>query len=66
MIKFKNLFDNRDLTLMLLKNWDYNSDKLESLRDFRISSNAVYPFYIGEIKCFLRFAPTDEKLFIIL
>ena len=24
MMKFKHLFDNRDLTFMLLKNWDYN------------------------------------------
>ncbi len=62
MMKLKHLFDNRDLVYMLIKNWDYNSNKLDSLNDFRISSNAVYPIYIGNIKCFLRFAPTDEKV----
>lgn len=62
MMKFKHLFDNRDLTFMLLKNWDYNDNKIECLNDFRISSNAVYPVYIGGVKCFLRFAPTDEKV----
>jgi hypothetical protein len=62
MMKFKHLFNNRDLTFMLLNNWDYNNDKFECLNDFRISSNAVYPVYIGGVKCFLRFAPTDEKV----
>ena len=62
MMKIKHLFDNRDLTLMLLKYWDYNSEKLDSLQDYRISSNAVYPYYIGNEKCFLRFAPVEKSV----
>ena len=61
MLKLKYLFDNRDLALMLLSNWEYDSDKLEMMDYFRISANAVYPFSMNGETCFLRFAPFEDK-----
>ena len=31
MMKLKYLFDNRELTHMILKNWDHDSEKLDIL-----------------------------------
>lgn len=62
MLKYKYLFDNRDLAEMLLKNWAYDPDSLELFKQYRISSNAVYPFRAGGELRFLRFAPVGEKL----
>lgn len=44
MLKLKNLFDNRDLTKMILENWEYDPSSLDMFDYYRISSNAVYPF----------------------
>lgn len=44
MMKLKYLFDNRDLTHMILNNWDHDTDKPGILDNYRISANAVYPF----------------------
>ena len=62
MMKLKNLVDNRPLVLSLLSHWQYDEDAISILDQFRISANAVYPFYrFGEI-CLLRFAPVEEKV----
>lgn len=47
MLKYKYLFDNRDPAEMLLKNWAYDPDSLDLFKQYRISSNAVYPFRAG-------------------
>ena len=61
MLTLKHLIDNRPLTLMILANWDFDADSLDLLDEFRISSNATYPFYCnGEVEL-LRFAPVSEK-----
>ncbi len=62
MLKFRYLFDNRDLALMLLKNWHYDADSEELFQYFRISANAIYPLRIDEKICYLRFSPVSEKL----
>jgi len=61
MLKLKYLFDNRDLALMLLSNWEYNKSGLDIMDYFRISANAVYPFQMNGQTCFLRFAPLEDK-----
>ncbi len=61
MMKLKYLFDNRDLANMLLANWEHDEDNHAALDGFRISANAVYPFYRAGALCFLRFAPVEEK-----
>lgn len=61
MLKLKYLFDNRDLAIMLLKNWNYDNDSLELFEHFRISSNAIYPFKNQKQLYFLRFVPESEK-----
>lgn len=61
MLKFKYLFDNRDLAVMLLENWEYDKENLNLLDSFRISANAVYPFMVDGKVNFLRFTPTEEK-----
>lgn len=61
MLKFKYLFDNRDLAVMILKNWEHDPSSLEMLNFFRISSNAVYPFKCSGNIRFLRFSPCEEK-----
>ena len=61
MLKLKNLFDNRDLTKMILENWEYDPSSLDMFDYYRISSNAVYPFKNeGNVKI-LRYAPCTEK-----
>jgi Ser/Thr protein kinase RdoA (MazF antagonist) len=61
MLKLRYLFDNRDLALMLLENWDYDKERLDMLDYFRISANAIYPYIFNGKTFFLRFAPWDEK-----
>ncbi|UCC16284.1 MAG: phosphotransferase [Dehalococcoidales bacterium] len=61
MMKLKYLFDNRELTHMILKNWDYDTDKLDILDNFRISANAVYPFLKNGEVFILRFSPVEER-----
>ncbi len=61
MMKLKHLLDNRPLVMTLLQNWAFDADRADVLEQFRISSNAIYPFYSGAKLCFLRFAPLEEK-----
>ncbi len=62
MLKLKHLYSNFDLAKEALQNWEHNLDGLdEMLGRYRISANAVYPFFQGTDVCFLRLAPVDEK-----
>lgn len=61
MLKLKYLFDNKDLAHMILKNWDYDSDDPNLLKDYRISSNVIYWCKNQGDTFFLRFTPIDEK-----
>lgn len=60
-MKLRHFFDNRDLVEMILKNWDYDPDKLDLLKYYRISANAVYPFEFSGQRYFLRFSPVEER-----
>lgn len=63
MLQLKYLFENFGLAKTALQNWEHDTDTLdEMLAKFRISSNAIYPFYSGGKVCFLRLAPVEEKL----
>lgn len=61
MLKLKYLFDNRDLAMMLIENWDYDQESLNMFKYFRISSNAIYPFKNKGKLQFLRISPDEEK-----
>lgn len=62
MLKLKYLFENYDLAKEALSNWKHDDDTLnEMLAQFRISSNAIYPFFQDGKVCFLRLAPVEEK-----
>jgi len=61
MLKFRYLFNNPDLALMLLKNWEFEAGSEVLFQHFRISANAIYPFRINGDLCFLRFCPLPEK-----
>ncbi|MDY0152934.1 MAG: phosphotransferase [Candidatus Cloacimonas sp.] len=61
MMKLQYLLDNRELAIELLQNWTYDPLRMDVLNQYRISSNAVYPFYQDGKVCFLRFAPEAEK-----
>ena len=61
MLKLKYLFDNKDLALMILKNWEYDYDDPNLLKYFRISANAVYWCKNQGKTFFLRFTPAEEK-----
>ncbi len=61
MLKLRFLFNNETLAAMILENWKHDPDSGEMLKNFRISSNAVYPFKSDGRVCFLRFAPVSEK-----
>lgn len=61
MMKLKHLIDNRELALHLLQAWGYDPNRLDLLDQFRISANAIYPFYREGKLLFLRFAPQEEK-----
>jgi len=62
MLKLRHLFENVELAKTALQNWEHDTETLdEMLSNYRISSNAIYPYkQRGEV-CFLRFAPVDEK-----
>lgn len=63
MLKLKYLFENYGLAKEALKNWEYDNNTLDNmLSQFRISSNAIYPFRQNGKVCFLRLAPLDEKM----
>lgn len=63
MLKLKYLFENYDLAKEALKNWEHDEDTLDSMiSQFRISSNAIYPFCQNGKVCFLRLAPVQEKM----
>lgn len=63
MLKLHYLFENYDLAELALKNWSHEQEGLaDLLAQFRISSNAVYPFPMtGKETGILRLAPTGEK-----
>lgn len=63
MLKLRHLFANYDLAGEALINWPHDEESLdEALAQYRISSNAIYPFFRDGAVCFLRLAPTDEKI----
>lgn len=62
MLQLKNLFQNFDLAKEALSHWPHDEEGLdEMLAQFRISSNAIYPFRRNVEVCFLRMAPVEEK-----
>lgn len=62
MLKLKYLFENYDLAKEALNNWKHDDGtQNEMLSQFRISSNAIYPFCQNGEVCFLRLAPVEEK-----
>lgn len=62
MLKLNDLFENFDLAKNCIEYWEHDPDTLpETLRWFRISSNAVYPFRQRDGLCFLRLCPSREK-----
>lgn len=63
MLKLKYLFENFDLARKCMELYEHDEDRAnELLQYFRISSNAIYPFFFksGEV-CFLRLSPVEEK-----
>ena len=63
MLKLKHLVENFDLAKEALSQWQHDPETLDkALSWFRISSNAVYPFFCKGNLCFLRLAPTEEKM----
>jgi Ser/Thr protein kinase RdoA (MazF antagonist) len=61
MLKLKYVMDNRPLVMKILSRWHYDEDSLEILEQYRISSNAVYPFLSNGNVQLLRFYPVSEK-----
>lgn len=62
MLKMKYLFENFDLARLALRNYPHDEDTPDkALSWFRISANAVYPYFCGGEMCFLRLAPADER-----
>ncbi len=61
MLKLKYLLDNRPLVMKILSKWHYDEDSHELLEQYRISSNAVYPFLSNGDVQLLRFYPVPEK-----
>lgn len=66
MLKLKYLFENYNLAKQCLAFYDYDEKSLDNmLSNFRISSNAIYPFCKKDDTqevCFLRLSPSEEKL----
>lgn len=58
MMPCKHLFENFDLAGEALAHWTHEE---ELFQQFRISSNAIYPFQRAGKTCFLRLAPVEEK-----
>ena len=64
MLKLEYLFENFELANAALAFYPHDAERTqEALRFFRISSNAVYPFWTEEGLCFLRLCPAAEKSF---
>ena len=61
MEKLRYLFENFNLAEMLVKNWNYDKESVKHFRNFRISSNAIYPFEINGKAHFLRVSPDATK-----
>lgn len=62
MLKLEYLFENFDLAKTALSHYAHDPDRLdESLSWFRISSNAVYPYFLAGGLHFLRLCPASEK-----
>lgn len=62
MLKLKYLFEDYDLAKEALEVWKHDEENLDQmLSQFRISSNAIYPFCQDGKVCFLRMAPLSEK-----
>lgn len=66
MLKLKYLFENYDLAKKCLELYEYDKESVdEMIPQFRISSNAIYPFRarkdVNKICC-LRLSPAEEKL----
>lgn len=62
MLKLRFLFEDFDLAKRALENWAHDTASLDGLlRQFRISSNAIYPFAHDGKTCFLRLSPAGEK-----
>lgn len=61
MLSLKYLDDNRQLMKALLSFFSPDQEQGAIQDHFRISSNAIYPFYKKGEKNFLRFAPKCEK-----
>ena len=62
MLKLEHLVENFDLARFALDDYDHDPERLdESLGWFRISSNAVYPFFGRQGLNFLRLCPAEEK-----
>ena len=64
MLKLKDLYENFDLAYEALNQYDYDVEKTKKVINyFRISSNAIYPFYSKDGLNFLRLAKTTERNF---
>lgn len=62
MLKLKYMFENFPLAKEALKHYAHDTQNLDKiLSRFRISANAVYPFFCEGKLCFLRLAPVEEK-----
>lgn len=65
MLKLKYLFENYNLAKECLSLYDFDQESVnDTFRNFRISSNAIYPFRSGknfDQMCFLRLSPIEEK-----
>ena len=61
MMKFRNLFDNQNLAVMLAENWEYDRERENPVEFCRSSANAIFVFFREGNPCFLRFAPLEEK-----
>lgn len=61
MEKLRYLFENFNLAEMMVKQWEYDEESLKLFRNFRISSNAIYPFEINGKAHFLRLSPDSTK-----
>jgi len=62
MLKLRYLFENFDLARLALTCYPHDAASLDkTFSHFRISANAVYPFFSGGKLCFLRMAPEEEK-----
>ncbi|HAX03815.1 MAG: hypothetical protein A2Y45_08150 [Tenericutes bacterium GWC2_34_14] len=62
MLKFKYLFENYDLAKTFINRYTHDQETLDdTLSHFRISANAIYPFYANQKLQFLRLSPACEK-----